>query len=73
MQAEQVLVGQVQQMIQRQPLGKLAEFIALLGADQAVQALPQVAVFFLLCNFCQQRLLAGAALVVVGQAGAVCA
>ncbi|NMD25063.1 MAG: Gfo/Idh/MocA family oxidoreductase, partial [Actinobacteria bacterium] len=40
MQARQMAVGQMQQVIQRQALGKLAVFVAFGRADQAVEPLP---------------------------------
>ena len=71
MQAREVLVGQLQQMVQRQPLGEFAEFVALGGADQAVEVLPQIAVAGLFGDLLQQGLLAAAALSVIVQAGAL--
>ncbi len=56
-QTGQLVVGKPDQIIQRQPLGKLAEFISLFRADQRVQIAP---VFDLLCdvfNLEHQRLL----------------
>ena len=64
-------VGQMQQMIQRQPLCELAELVASGGAYQAVQVLPEIAVLFLLGNPGQQGLLARAAVIVIFEAGAV--
>ena len=71
MQARQMLVGQMQQMVQRQALRELAEFVAFLGTNQCVQALPELAVFFLLGNLGQQRLLPGTPLRIVSQTSAV--
>ena len=69
-QARQVLVGQLQQVVQRQPLRKLAELVALGRADQGVQALPQLAVLRLGGDLRQQGLLVLAVTVIVFQAGA---
>ena len=73
MQAQQVLIGQMKQVVQRQTLGKFAEFVAFGGTNQAVQTLPDFAVLGLLLNLCEQRLLCGPVLRIVLQAGAVCA
>jgi hypothetical protein len=38
-----VAVGKVEQVLEGQALGEFAEFVALRRADQAVEALPEVA------------------------------
>ncbi|MPN46915.1 hypothetical protein SDC9_194514 [bioreactor metagenome] len=44
MQAGQVAVGEVQQVVEGEALGELAELVAPGRADQAVEALPEVGV-----------------------------
>jgi hypothetical protein len=70
MQARQVEVGQMQQMVEREALGKPPVFVAPGRADEAVQVLPEVAVAGLGRDALEQGLLALAAALVVGQPGA---
>ena len=60
----------MQQVVQREALGKAPVFVPLGRADEAVQVLPQLAVAGLGRNALEQGLLALAAALVVGQLGA---
>ena len=71
MQARQVSVGQLQQVVQREALGKLAELVASCGANQAVQPLPKVGIQGLRVDLLKQRLLVVPVLCVAGQQGAL--
>ena len=68
-QAGEVAVGEVEQMVERQALGEFAELVAFRRADKAVEALPDVALSRLFGDFLEQRLLALPRLFVAGEQG----
>ena len=71
MQAGQMPVGELQQMVQREALGKLAELVAFGGTDQPVQPLPDIGLHGLVADLLKQRLLVFAVLRVNIEQGAL--
>ncbi len=71
MQAGQVAVGEMQQVVEREALREFAEFVALGRADQAVEALPEVAFGRLGGDLGEQRLLVLARLFVAAEQSAL--
>ncbi|MOA18279.1 hypothetical protein D3C78_1385850 [compost metagenome] len=56
-QPSQLVIGQIHQVIERQPLGKLTEFIPFFGADKLIEIAPVVVLALALADLLKQRLL----------------
>ncbi len=61
MQPAELKVGQINQMIERQPLSEAAELVAFFRADQLVEVAPVVVVLLAAGDLLEQRLLIEAA------------